>query len=369
MTAKDQKQVGIWLLIGAFMVFIQVIIGGITRLTESGLSITQWEVVGGTLPPMSEADWNEAFELYKETPEYQKVNKGMSLSEFKFIYFWEYFHRLWARLLGFVFLIPFIWFLVKRKMNKKWIKRSLVAFALGGLAGVFGWVMVASGLHDRPMVSPYRLAVHLGIAILTLGYLLWQSWLLTTSREPRRLNFPGLRKFALALTTLTCIQIFFGALVSGMESAHVYPTWPDMNSAFLPPAMLDAGNWSWYAFINFDKATLPHAVAQFFHRNLVYLIFLLSIPFTWKVLKYLPSQESSVTRKAAVILPVVILFQAALGITVLLFTTSHIPVTIGVVHQGVAVLLLVLLLFLVFKLSEGELSAKGGMKPGNNRNE
>ncbi len=351
MTEKDQKQVGIWLLIGAFMVFIQVIIGGITRLTESGLSITQWEVVGGTLPPLNENQWQEAFGLYKETPEYQKVNKGMSLGEFKFIYFWEYMHRLWARLLGFVFLLPFIWFLLKRKMTKKWIKRSLGAFALGGLAGIFGWLMVVSGLQDRPMVSPYRLVIHLSIAIITMQYLLWNGWILLIPRDPRRLNLPGIRKFSIALTVLVSIQIIFGALVSGMESAPVYPTWPDMNGSFLPSVMLNAENWSRNTFINFNQALLPHAVVQFLHRNLGYLIFLLAIPFTRNGLKYFSKPGSKTTRFAVILTPILILIQAVFGIIILLTTSSHIPVLSAVIHQAIAIILLTNLLLLNFRLS------------------
>lgn len=350
MTSKDQKQVGIWLLVGAFMIFIQVIIGGITRLTESGLSITQWEVIGGTIPPLSQVQWQEAFDLYKQTPEYQKLNKGMALGEFKFIYFWEYFHRLWARILGFVFLLPFLWFLLKGKLNKKWIWRSIYAFLLGGLAGVFGWVMVASGLQDIPMVSPYRLTMHLSIALVTLGYLLWQSWILLVPRDPRRLNLPGIRKFAMVMTVLTCIQILFGALVSGMEAAPSYPTWPDMNSAFIPPVLLEASNWSWHAFINFNKEMLPHALVQFLHRNMAYLILVLAIPFTWKSLKFLPAESSKATRNSVILTPIIILSQAVLGIGILLMTTHDIPVTLGVIHQATAILLLSNLLFTNYRL-------------------
>ncbi len=351
MTTKDQKQVGIWLLTGAFMVFIQVIIGGITRLTESGLSITQWEVVGGTLPPLNEDQWKEAFNLYKATPEFQKINEGMEMSGFKFIYFWEYFHRLWARLLGFVFLIPFVWFLIKGKLNKLWIKRSLGAFALGGLAGVFGWIMVLSGLQDKPMVSPYRLAIHLSIAIVTMGYLLWQGWRLLVPREPKRLNLPGVKRFTIVLTVLTSIQVLFGALVSGMEAAKAYPTWPDMNSAFIPGVLLEASNWSWEAFVDFNKQVLPHALFQFLHRNLGYLIFLLAIPFTFSSIRYLRGKDSSTSRSSVFLTPFIILLQAFFGIFILITTTKEIPVVLGVVHQAVAIILLCNLLFLNYRFS------------------
>jgi cytochrome c oxidase assembly protein subunit 15 len=350
MTAKDKKHVGIWLLVGAFMVFIQVVIGGITRLTESGLSITQWEVIGGTVPPLTQNDWQEAFSLYKETPEYQKLNKGMGMGEFKFIYFWEYFHRLWARTLGFVFLLPFIYFLIRRKINRSWIKRSMGAFALGGLAGVFGWIMVKSGLQDKPMVSPYRLAIHLGIAITTLSYLLWNAWHLLAERDPLRGQLTGLRNFALVMTVLLCFQILMGALVSGMEAARAYPTWPAMGNSFIPPVLLDAGNWHWMAFINFNKEILPHALVQFIHRNLAYVIVVLAVPFTIRGLKKVPQTASNVTRMGLLVIPALILLQATLGVAILLNTTNEIPVGLGVIHQAMAILLLSAMLFLNYRL-------------------
>lgn len=350
MTAKDKKHVGIWLLVGAFMVFIQVIIGGITRLTESGLSITQWEVIGGTVPPLTQNDWQEAFSLYKETPEYQKLNKGMGMGEFKFIYFWEYFHRLWARTLGFVFILPFIYFLIRRKINGTWIKRSMGAFALGGLAGVFGWIMVKSGLQDKPMVSPYRLAIHLGIAITTLSYLLWNAWHLLAERDPWRQKLTSLRNFGLGMTVLLCLQILMGALVSGMEAATAYPTWPAMGNSFIPPVLLDASNWHWSAFINFNKEVLPHALVQFIHRNLAYVIVVLAVPFTIIGLKRLPKMESHVTRLGLLGIPALILLQATLGVAILLNTTSKIPVGLGVIHQAMAILLLSAMLFLNYRL-------------------
>jgi cytochrome c oxidase assembly protein subunit 15 len=356
MTARDKRMVGIWLLVGAFMVFVQVVIGGITRLTDSGLSMTQWEVIGGTIPPTSESEWEEAFSLYKDSPEYQKLNKGMAMSEFKFIYFWEYFHRLWARTLGFVFILPFLYFLFRRKLNSEWIKRSLGAFALGGLAGVFGWIMVKSGLQDKPMVSPYRLAIHLSIAITTLSYLLWNAWRLLADRDPARAELAGFRKLTLGMTVMLCIQILFGALVSGMESARAYPTWPDMNNAFLPGIMLDASNWTWAAFVNFNKAALPHAVVQFLHRNMAYLIVILAIPYTYLGLKRLSKEKSSTTRLGLLMVPLILFLQASLGVSILLNTTTQIPVGLGVIHQAGAILLLAAMLFLNYRLS-GKVSA------------
>jgi len=153
--------VKIWLIIGLVMIFFQVVIGGITRLTGSGLSITKWEIVTGTIPPLNSADWEEAFDLYKATPQYKQINKGMSMSEFKFIYFWEFIHRLWARTMGFVFLFPFLFFLGTQRFSKKLFKQLIVVFLLAALVASLGWIMVASGLRDLPWVSPYKLTLHL----------------------------------------------------------------------------------------------------------------------------------------------------------------------------------------------------------------
>ncbi|PSR03689.1 MAG: heme A synthase [Bacteroidetes bacterium SW_10_40_5] len=349
MTGKDRKLVGIWLLAGAVMILIQVIIGGITRLTESGLSITEWEVVTGTLPPLNENQWQVEFNKYQESPEYQKRNVGMSLSEFKFIYFWEYLHRLWARLLGFVFLIPFLYFLIKKKMDRLTIRKSLVAFLLGGLAGLFGWIMVISGLQDRPMVSPYRLAIHLAIAIGTLLYLLWIAMQQLTPRDPLAHQLQAVKRFSTGLIVLTVIQVLFGALMSGMEAAKVYPTWPDMNNAFIPGILLESNNWSWNAFVNFNKDALPHALVNFVHRNMGYIIFILGLLFTYQGFK--KGTPTGITRKAVALVPIILFTQVLLGILTILHGTAHIPVFLGVAHQGLAILFLAVLLVINYRTS------------------
>ena len=178
---KYNRIVKAWLIIGIIMLFFQIIIGGVTRITGSGLSITKWEIVTGTFPPLTESKWQEEFDAYKKTPQYQKINKGMMLgsvfdsSSFKFIYFWEYFHRLWARLMGFVFVIPLLFFYVKKWVDKKLLVKLSYVFLGATLAAFFGWIMVASGLKERPWVNAYNLSLHLGIALLTLGFLLHAS--------------------------------------------------------------------------------------------------------------------------------------------------------------------------------------------------
>ena len=346
MTTADKRVVGYWLLLGVLMIYIQVLIGGITRLTGSGLSITRWEIVTGTLPPLNEADWQEEFDLYKDSPQYQKVNVGMSLEEFKFIYFWEYFHRLWARLLGFVFLIPFVYFLVKKKLSKDLIKKAIIAFILGGLVGAFGWIMVASGLNDRPLVSPYKLALHLSLALLTYGYLLWVAISLLVPRDT--FNFPSLKKFSYWITAILVIQIVFGALVSGMRAALFYPTWPDMNGFFIPPVLLEVENWTWNAFIHFEKYALADALFQFLHRMTAYLLVILIGIFIYKGLKQ-PHQK--ITKYAYLVLPVILIVQVLLGIFTLIYSISAVPVALGVIHQSVAILLLSCMLFINYRLS------------------
>jgi heme a synthase len=175
-SSTDRKWITTWLFIGVVMVFFQILLGGITRLTGSGLSITRWEIVTGTVPPLNATEWQEAFDLYKETPQYQQINAGMSLSQFKFIFFWEYLHRLWARTMGFVFLFPFIFFLWRRSLSKEILRRLLVVVILAAVAALFGWIMVASGLINRPWVNAYKLTVHLCLGIslfIFLGY----TWL------------------------------------------------------------------------------------------------------------------------------------------------------------------------------------------------
>jgi heme a synthase len=348
MQQLSTRPIGIWLLIGVGMVLIQVAIGGITRLTGSGLSITRWEVITGTLPPMNEAQWEEAFDLYKESPQYQKVTTGMSMGEFKFIYFWEWFHRLWARMLGVVFLVPFVWFIATRRMTRPLMAKAGIAFLLGGLVGVFGWIMVASGLSDRPMVSPYRLALHLSLAIVTLCYLYWVALQILAPKDPDRPGLKTIRNWAVMITVLVSAQIILGALVSGMRAAPFYPTWPLMNGSFVPAAMQDATNWSWSSFLHFDRELFPVAFVQFAHRNLAYLIIFLSAIFLAKGLR---TARQPATRSALAITGVVLTVQVLLGIFTLVGSVGSVPVMLGVLHQVVAIVLLMSLLWLLYRLS------------------
>lgn len=354
MTEKNKRIVGLWLMLGVVMIFVQVIIGGITRLTESGLSITEWNVVMGTLPPMNAEDWQQEFAKYQQSPQYQKVTTGMSLGRFKSIYFWEWFHRLYARSMGFVFLFPFLYFLFTKKFNREYLHKTLLIFFLGGIVGIFGWLMVASGLNDRPMVSPYRLALHLSLAILTMCYTLWVALELLSYKDPVRTGFSGLRKFSFVLTALVALQINLGALVSGMRAAKYFPSWPGMNGEYFPQALQKTGNWSWHAFMEFDSRIFPNAFVQFFHRNTAYLITLLVLVFLYKFWQSKPSDIGMMdkgSRRAAQLLPVLMLCQVLLGIFTVINAIPTTPVALGVIHQAVAILLLSNLLFLNFKWS------------------
>jgi len=352
MDAKMRKAVGIWLIIGVGMIMIQIVLGGITRLTESGLSITRWEVISGTLPPLNKAAWQEEFDAYKASPQYQKVNRGMSLEEFRQIFFWEWFHRLWGRLLGFVFLIPFIYFLVKGYLNKSLIRKAGVAFLLGGTVGIFGWLMVASGLQDRPMVSPYRLAGHLLLAILTISYLYWVGLQLLLPKEMKLepASRKSMLRAAYVLLALLILQIFFGALVSGMRAAPFYPSWPDMNGSYIPDVLLQAKNYSLQNLFHFDQNAFAPAFVQFLHRNIAYLILIFALYFFRKSKQI---DKDKTDRLIMSIFICLLMLQVILGILTLLSSIGHPPVVLGVIHQGVAILTLLSLLTLIYRLAPG----------------
>lgn len=331
------KYIKFWLYTGCIMLFFQIVIGGITRITGSGLSITKWEIVTGTLPPMNSGQWEEEFDLYKQTPQYEKINQGMSMSEFKFIYFWEYFHRLWARLMGFVFLIPFLVFAYKRWLNKTILKHLgfVILSAMG--AATFGWIMVASGLVERPWVNAYKLSLHLSIALLTLALLVWLVFKVELDKTMERriqLFYRWSRIFFIALL----VQMFFGAVLSGMRAALYYPSWPDMNGTYFPAILLDAESWSWAGIIDYDQDALMPALIHVLHRNWAYVVYALGIYMAYKVLRY-PLQRLVYVNNIALI--VFLNLQVVLGILVLLYTDSSIPVFLGVMHQAIAIFIFV----------------------------
>lgn len=262
------RAVAIWLLIGVGMIVVQILLGGITRLTGSGLSITEWDVVTGALPPMSETAWLEKFNEYQQTPQYRLINAGFTLSDFKFIFFWEWFHRFWARLIGVVFLVGFIYLVARRYLRKEMINPLLILFLLGALQGAVGWIMVASGLTgDAVYVKPTRLALHFVLAIGLLCYTFWFALQLLVPSSERRW-VPQVRNLLLIILVLLCVQLIYGALMAGHKAAAVASTWPTINGAWVPDGM---GNHQPWLINLIDNTTTIH----FIHRNLAYLITIL----------------------------------------------------------------------------------------------
>lgn len=342
-----RRPVQIWLMVGVVMVFFQVVIGGVTRLTDSGLSITEWAVIQGTLPPMNNAEWEQAFDLYKAAAkkQYETLHADMTLSEFKSIYFWEYFHRLWARSMGFVFLFPFLFFLVKKWIPKWLLQRLSIVIFLAGLAAVFGWIMVASGLNNdnRTWVSAYKLVIHLGIATTLLGYLFW-TWLRAVQPETADGHLPNLKKLGWTIAGVLFIQIIFGGLMAGMRAGLVHPYF----SVFVE------GDRFWNALtatgvdqlVDYEPSTFPKALVQLLHRGTAWVLTGLIIFFLAKAKK---TSISNRLKKGAVVLAGVLVIQVLLGISTVINSIGKIPIFLGVIHQAGALVLLICLLFVNFQ--------------------
>ncbi len=348
LVGKYPKIITFWLGLGLTMIFFQVVIGGITRLTGSGLSITKWEIVTGTLPPMNEKAWEIAFNEYKETPQYKKINDGMKMKDFKFIYFWEYFHRLWARTMGFVFIIPFLYFLKRGWIDSFLLKRLVTVVLLAALVASFGWIMVASGLIERPWVNAYKLTLHLSLALILYAYLYW-TFLLTFQSFPHVINIPGIKSWTKSLLIILAVQIILGGIVSGAKAALFYPTWPDMNGEFIPEILLQTGSFQLDHFIHYDKNPYFSAWIQFLHRNVAYLL-------TFSILRFVYTHWKKVNntayRRFLIMLVTLLTTQVLLGILTLKGSIYQIPVSLGVAHQAVALLLLTTMLTLLFSVEK-----------------
>jgi cytochrome c oxidase assembly protein subunit 15 len=340
------RLVKVWLVVGLGMILMQVVLGGITRLTGSGLSITKWDIVVGTLPPLGDAQWEAAFDLYKQTPQYHKINAGMTLSEFRFIYFWEYFHRLWARLMFFVFAIPFGWFLLKGMLSRRLTRRLIVVVGLAGLEGFFGWIMVFSGLRDRPWVNAYNLTLHLCMALIIFSYLLWTAFI-AFQPEPQPYEQKGIRRLGWVTLGIAFIQIAFGAMMSGTKAGLFFPTWPDMNGMYLPGIILDGSQWNAESFVHYDTNPFIPALIQFLHRNTAYLLIVLIAAYYWRMWG---QPISNTLRKGNLALVCMLGVQVLLGIFTLINCKARVPVDLGVAHQGGAVILFALLLFINYHI-------------------
>lgn len=340
-SAGAHRQVAGWLLLCCALVFAMVVVGGVTRLTRSGLSIVEWEPLIGAIPPLNEAQWQEQFQAYQATPEYIKVNHGMSLTEFKSIFWWEYFHRLLGRLIGLAFFVPLVFFALRRKIDRAFVPRLIGIFLLGGLQGAIGWWMVKSGLVDDPRVSHVRLSIHLGMAFLIFAAMLWTALdLLAKARgAPAGEAAPGVARFAIGLCVLLFVMVLSGGLVAGTRAGYAYNTFPLMNGAFVPPEYLMLSPW-WSNFLH-NMATV-----QFNHRLIAWSLFLL-VPVLWFATRRARLPAS--TRIARHLMVVMLGVQLALGIATLL---QRVPVHLGASHQAGALVLFGLLLWVAHGLRQ-----------------
>ncbi len=329
---KESSAVAAWLMTGVIMIMIQVLLGGITRLTGSGLSITEWKPILGAIPPMNENDWNAAFEQYKQIGQYKKINFEFTLSDFKFIYFWEWFHRVWARLMGIVFAIGFIYFLIKKQFKKEMILPMVLLFVLGALQGAIGWIMVKSGLNEENLyVSHIRLAIHFIAALGLLAYVFWFALRLLIADE-QKVHLTSINRLTVLIMVLLIIQLIYGAFMAGLKAAAYATTWPTINGSWVPAGMGNIFN---------DPITV-----QFIHRLLAYIITILIFMWWSRALK-LPS--TALFRKTRVIPVILVMLQVSLGIFTVVYSPDQAKLLwLGVSHQFVAMLLLISLVWFIF---------------------
>jgi heme a synthase len=309
-----------WLLLMAGLVFLMIGLGGATRLTGSGLSITEWQPILGAIPPLTDADWREAFAKYQQVPQYHALNKGMSLGEFQFIYWWEWAHRLLGRLIGIVFAVPLAYFWLRGALPKRLQRNLLGVLGLGALQGAIGWYMVKSGLVDRVDVSQYRLALHLCVAVVIFGVLLWLALdLAPEAPDSRAVASRAARRFGRLLLGLIFLQIALGALVAGLRAGLTYNTWPLMDGRLVPEGLGTLRPW----YLNvFENVT----TVQFDHRMVAYAILACAVWQLWSLWR-----SGSAEARPAAVLAVAVLAQAAIGIATLL---SVVALPLAILHQA-----------------------------------
>jgi cytochrome c oxidase assembly protein subunit 15 len=324
---SSNRAVRWWLLSVAALIAIMVLVGGATRLTESGLSITEWKPVSGALPPLTQEQWTQAFEGYKAIPQYHELNAGMSLSQFKSIFWWEWSHRLLGRFIGVAYLLPFLWFLWRGAVGGELKRRLWVIFALGGLQGAVGWWMVASGLSERVEVSQYRLATHLVLALLIYTAIVWT--LRRQSDRPSLSATVRLKATSIVLLVVTFVQLYLGALVAGLRAGKIYNTWPDIDGGFIPSSARLFFEQPWWRNL-FDNTL----TVQFEHRMVAYTLFVLAILHAIDAIR---SRADAAVTRGALWLVAVITLQATLGILTLL---NQAPIDLALTHQAVAIAVL-----------------------------
>ena len=337
-SSQPYRAVRWWLISVAALIALMVMVGGATRLTESGLSIVEWKPVTGSVPPMSEAAWTDAFEAYKKIPQYRELNSGMTLSEFKEIFWWEWSHRLLGRFIGVAFLLPFLFFLWRGGLSSELKRRLWLLFALGGLQGAVGWWMVASGLSGRVEVSQYRLATHLVLALVIFAGIVWTVRRLST--RPRVTAPARLRLMSKVLLVATFLQIYFGALVAGLRAGRVYNTWPDIDGAFIP-----SGDRLWFETPWWRNMFDNVLTVQFEHRMMAYTLFALAALHAVDVLRSRAGEAAG----GALWLLAAVSLQAVLGILTLL---NQVPIGLALAHQAVAIIVLTLAVLQVERMSQ-----------------
>jgi cytochrome c oxidase assembly protein subunit 15 len=334
----DIRSVRVWLIAVAALIAAMVLVGGATRLTEAGLSIVEWKPVTGALPPLSDTVWMQAFDAYKQIPQYRQMNAGMSLDEFKTIFWWEWSHRLLGRVIGAAYLLPFLWFLWRGVLGLELKRRLWGIFGLGALQGAVGWWMVASGLSERVEVSQYRLATHLVLALLIFAGIVWTLRRLgetVPSAAPPRLKIG-----AVILLALTFVQLYLGALVAGLRAGKIYNTWPDIDGGFIPSAARLFFDVPWWR--NLFENTLT---VQFEHRMVAYTLFVLVL---LHAIDAIGSRAGRAAIDGALWLFGIVTLQATLGILTLLHQA---PMDLALTHQAVAIIVLTLAVFQVERLT------------------
>ena len=336
---RDNKKVIYWLFTGCALIFIMVVVGGMTRLTHSGLSIPDYKLISGAIPPINDQQWQEAFELYKQYPEYQKLNSNIRLKEFKGIFFWEWLHRFIGRAIGLVFIIPFLYFLITRQLNKSTIKKTIILLILGGFQGFLGWYMVKSGLVDRPDVSHYRLAAHLTTAFVTFAFTLWVALdLIFPIKQTINKTYRNLIRIGLAILF---IQIIYGAFVAGLDAGFIHNNWPMMNEGkFMHETVLIEKTPLYKNFIE------GRSGVQFVHRILAFIV-VFSV-----LIIYINGKKIAVSNYQLYGLNSLLILvgvQSLLGVLAILL---QVPLWLGIAHQIGAFLLLSSMIFTLHRFSK-----------------
>jgi len=333
------QAVALWLLVIAAMIALMVLVGGLTRLTGSGLSITEWRPVTGAIPPLSDADWQAEFAKYQGTPQYDLLNRGMGLAAFKTIYWWEWMHRLLGRLIGVAFAVPFLVFLWQRRIDRRLAGRLGIIFLLGGAQGALGWWMVQSGLIGASVaVSQYRLAAHLGLAIILFGYIFWTALELAGVRRTETRTAHRLRSCVLMFTALVFVQMLLGAFVAGLDAGQAFSTWPSYAGAWIPAGLYDLSPWWANHFEN-------HALVHFQHRTMGYVVAIMAV---WLYVSMRRAKPDKPLKVVAVHVAALMALQIALGV---LTVVSGVALPVAALHQIVALALFACALWLAYVLA------------------